>query len=584
MPAEVIDTPLAVRFSFPGGRSWSAGLDGLPNPRLALELAHGMVRCFHPYGRANALHTARHYVVALRNIVRALAEAGFSGPAGELTRPMLLRYWMSHSPGLELTTRGLLHGCDAATGALRPEVREHLCGRAIHAHPKNNSYQPYTDAEWARLTRCCQRDVEHSWARHQGVLAGAGQAGDPRTAGISEDSVGWLMLRRGPLDIGEVREHLRGRVSTMRRHDPAGREGFDALVRAVREALFPTYATQTAYRLLFGVYTGIVPDGIDSLGLGDIDWAGDHQILLDYVKGRTGPEGLALPGRAVRLLARWLEHCAPLRRFAPTPLHASVWIAAPAPGGRSVVGARVAAPTGHETVHRWAQRHDLRGDDDAHLALHRSRIRTTYQSILARRGWTGRTTIDPNHTARVEGDHYLSTPTPSQRDALDSIVEDGQADLLRRALPPVVLSGDQAVELVTGFPDAVSRLGLDEGVIAELVGGRRDVFTAACVDQLAGAHGPKGSPCPARPWVCLLCPLAVFVPRHAPNLLRLGAYFARQSQQMPTEQFLRVFGPYAQRLDNDILPRLPAAVLAQAARQVRDTDTEIPLRPEETTT
>ena len=92
-------------------------------------------------------------------------------------------------------------------------------------------------------------------------------------AGVSEDSLGWLMLRRGPLDIGEVREHLRGRVSTMRRHDPAGRKGFDALVRATREALFPTYATQTAYRLLFGVYTGIVPDGIDSLGLGDIDWA-----------------------------------------------------------------------------------------------------------------------------------------------------------------------------------------------------------------------------------------------------------------------------------------------------------------------
>ena len=584
MPAEVIDTPLAVRFSFPGGRSWSARLDGLPNPRLALELAHGMVLCFHPYGRANAVHTARHYVVALRNLVRALAEAGFSGPAGELTRPILLRYWMSHSPGLELTTRGLLQGLDAATGALRPEVREHLCGRAIHAHPKSGSYQPYTDAEWDRLTRCCQQDIAHSWARHRTILAGADRAGDPRTAGLNQDSVGWLMLRQGPLDIAEVKNHLRGHVPTLRRHDPAGREGFDALVRATREALFPTYATQTAYRLLFGIYTGIVPDGIDSLGMGDIDWAGDHQILLDYIKGRTGPEGLALPGRAVRLLARWLEHSAPLRRFAPPHLENRVWIAAPAPGGRSAAGARVAAPTGHETVNRWAGRHDLRGDDDARLALHRSRIRTTYQSILSRRGWTGRTTIDPNHTARVEGDNYLSATTPGQRDAVESIVEQGQADLLRRSVPPVVLSAERAVELVTGFPDAVSRLGLDEGVIAELVGGRRDVFTAACVDQLAGAHGPKGAPCPARPWVCLLCPLAVFLPRHAPNLLRLKAYFARQSQQLPTDQFLRVFGPYAERLDHDILHRLPAATLAQAAGQVRDTDTELPLRPEETTT
>ena len=435
MPAEVIDTPLAVRFSFPGGRGWSARLDGLPNPRLALDLAHGMVMCFHPYGRANATHTARRYVVALRSLVRALAEAGFTGPAGELTRPMLLRYWMSHAPAPEQATRAMLRGFDTATGALRPEVREHLAGRAIHAIPKSGSYQPYTDAEWARLTSCCQRDIQHGWTRHQAVLAGAGRAGDPRTAGVSRDSLAWLMLREGPLDIGEVKDHLRGHVSIYVRSDPAGRGRFDALVRAAREALFPTYGTQSAYRLLFGIYTGIVPDGIDGLGLGDIDWAGDHQILLDYVKGRTGPEGLTLPARAVRLLTRWLEHSAPLRRFAPPQLQDRVWIAAADPGGRSAAGSRVGAPADHYAVRRWADRHDLRGDDGARLAIHRSRIRTTYQNILARRGWTGRTTIDPNHTARVEGDNYLSTTTPAQRDALESIIEDGQADLMRRSLP-----------------------------------------------------------------------------------------------------------------------------------------------------
>lgn len=584
MPAEVIEDPLGVRFSFPGGRGWSARLDGLPNPRLALDLAHGTVRCFHPYGRGNAPHTARHYVVAVRNIVRALAEAGFTGPAGELTRPMLLRYWMTCGPALESSTRKLLRGFDAATGALNPQVREHLAGRAIHAAPKNGTYQPYTDIEWDRLTRCCQHDIQQSWAAHRAVLAGAGGAGDPRTAGVSRESLAWLMLREGPLAIGEVKDHLRGHVPTMRRNDPVGRQGFDAVVRAARDALFPSYGTQTAYRLLFGIYTGIVPDGIDSLGLGDIDWAGDQQILLDYVKGRTGPEGLALPTRAVGLLTRWLEHSAPLRRFAPPAMRERVWIAAPEPGGRSVVGSRVAAPADHHTVRRWADQHDLRSEDGARLAIHRSRIRTTYQNILARRGWTGRTTIDPNHTARVEGDNYLTATTAAQRDALEAIIVDGQSDLLRRSLPPVVLSDEQAVELVDGFPDAVTRLGLDQGAVAELVGGRRDVFSAACVDQLAGEQGPKGLPCPARPWVCLLCPLAVFLPRHAPNLLRLKAYFARQFQQMPTDQFLRVFGPYAERLDHDILPRLPAAALAQAAGRVRDDDTELPLRPEETTT
>lgn len=83
--------------------------------------------------------------------------------------------------------------------------------------------------------------------------------------------------------------------------------------------------------------------------------------------------------------------------------------------------------------------------------------------------------------------------------------------------------------------------------------------------------------------MCLLCPLAVFLPRHAPNLLRLRAYFARQYRQMTSAQFVAVFGPYADRLDREILPAFPAPILEAAAATVIDTDAEVPLRPEEAT-
>lgn len=123
---------------------------------------------------------------------------------------------------------------------------------------------------------------------------------------------------------------------------------------------------------------------------------------------------------------------------------------------------------------------------------------------------------------------------------------------------------------------------LDEGVLAELVGGARDVFTAACADQLARLHGPAGKPCPARPWVCLLCPLAVFAPRHAVNLLRLKAFFSRQWQQMPAAHFMTVFGPYAARIDQ-ILDRFdPPNSLSQPHASPTAT-TKSPLRPEERT-
>ncbi|WP_433359901.1 hypothetical protein [Streptosporangium sp. CA-115845] len=104
------------------------------------------------------------------------------------------------------------------------------------------------------------------------------------------------------------------------------------LLGQMRGALFPTREVANAYKVLFAAYTGIVPDGISSLGLDDIVWAGDSDILLSYIKGRTGPEGLHLPRRAVRLLERWLASSAPLRRFAPEPLRSQLWIYTYGPG------------------------------------------------------------------------------------------------------------------------------------------------------------------------------------------------------------------------------------------------------------
>ncbi|MGY6657646.1 hypothetical protein ACXIZN_36345 [Amycolatopsis sp. TRM77291] len=577
MPASVVEEPLSVRCVFPDETTWTARLNGLPNPRLALDLARGLAMLVHPHGRVTRQGTVATYAVTARKMTRELAEAGFSGGGSELTRPVLLRFWMACTNADERRSRMLLRGYDAASGALKPEIREHLAGRSLHIEPRRGTYKPYTEAEWNRLVECCKKTVDDSWAAHTAVLDLAAGGADPRVAGVRRENVAWLLLRNGPMTTEAFHDYVRGHVTW----GPAKtRPHF--MVSEVREALFPTYDTQIAYRLLFGTYTGIVPDGIDDLGLDDIDWAGDETVLLDYVKGRSGPEGITLPARAVRLLTRWLEYSTVLRRFASPERRESLWIAASlyVPGSSEGV---VGVPTTGKAQRVWVRSRGLTGDDGAPLLVHRGRIRTTYQQLLARRGWTGRTTIDPNHTAKVEGDHYLTATTPAQQDAVESIIEDGQADILRKAVPPVVLSDEQTAELVDGFPDAVARLTLDDAAIAELVGGDRDVFTAACADQLAGQHGPKGKPCPARPWVCLLCPLAVFLPRHAPNLLRLKAFFARQFRLMTTDQFVRVFGPYADRLDTEILPRLNSAVVDEAVKEVRDDDTEIPLRPEETT-
>ncbi|MCX4591709.1 hypothetical protein OG819_18800 [Streptomyces sp. NBC_01549] len=574
MPATVMHEPLAVRFFLADGSEWTARLAGLPNQQLAEDLAQGLAANAHPHGEIKAKRTASTYAVAVRQMVKKLSEAGFTGPASELTRAVLMRYWMASSHGRERDTRRLLKGYDAVTGGLRPEVRAYLEGGQVQARPRYRPNQAYTDSEWERLEATFRGVVDDSWKRHKRILALAKTGTDPKTSGLSrEEDVAWLMLRDGPLS------YENGYLTYLGIESWGPGDGAYRVVRQVREDLFPTRTVQISYALLFGIYSGIVPDGINDLGLEDVDWAGDATILLSYFKGRTSRESANIPKQAVRLLERWLEYSAVLRQFAPDRFRDALWISSAPEVAERVVG----PPTSGEAQRRVLRRLDLLDDAGQRFGVHRGRIRATYEERLARRGWTGRATIDPNHTPRTEGDHYVTPTTPAQLDAVESIIEDGQGDILRKALPPVVLTSEAAAEFAEGFPDEVGRLGLDTAAIAELVGGKRDVFTAACADQLAGVHGPAGQPCPARPWVCLLCPLAVFLPRHAGNLLRLKAFFARQFRQMPTEQFIRTFGPYSDRLTHQILPKLSDEAKAKGELEVADDDTDLPLRPEEAT-
>jgi hypothetical protein len=382
-----------------------------------------------------------------------------------------------------------------------------------------------------------------------------------------------LLARTGPVSTPEFARIVGVTVNVFRK-----RGGMAVLHDAI-QAVFPHLDTLIAYRLLFGIYSGIVPDGIAALVTGDVDWAGDSTVLLSYVKGRTAAESLNLPRPAVRLLEQWLAHSALLRSFVAAPERGKLWL------GMSQAGnARLVREVDRVAVQRWVRRFGVLGEDGQPMKVHRARIRTTHQSMRDKSSWAGsaRATIDPNHSPAVEGDHYLSAATPAQRHLVETIVEDAQHDLLRRAHPPTVITEQDAAALAAGYPQLMAGLGLDDTAIAELAGGTRDVFTAACGDQLSGLHGPAGKPCPARPWVCLLCPLAVFAPRRAANLLRLKAFFSRQWQQMPAVQFMAVFGPYAARIEQ-VLDRFDPAGLASAGTTVTGTDDEIPLRPEELT-
>ena len=570
MPATLVERPLGIIATFSDGRRSELCLRGPDGSRLGRDLLVGLVELVHPHGSVDAASTVEQYLRAARNMVTVLAEHGFVGGAAELSRTRLAEYWMGAAVRDEACTRRMLQGFHAATGTLAEGTAELVEGRAFNPQPFRRALPPYPEAEWARLTDVCTAVVEESFAAHREALAGAARGQDPAVDSWSLDNLRWLLARTGPSTVVDVGAHLGVSAQTVRKRG--------GLIEA-STGLFPHLEVTVAYLLALGIYSGVVPDGIGDLVVEDIDWAGDASILLSYIKGRTGPESVTLGRRAVRLLEQWLSHSALLRSFADPTMRRQLWLGVEREGSGEIS----AGPVHRNVIRRWADSHELlRGEDGQPIKIHRHRIRTTYLSLRDKRAWTGnpRARIDPNHTPAIEGDHYLTATTAAQRQEVESIVEDAQHDLVRRAQPPVVLNEDDTAVLAADMPKLIAGLDLDEAVITELLGGQRDVFVAACADQLSGLHGPAGQPCPARPWVCLACPLAVFAPRHATNLLRLKAFFARHWQAMPASQFMAVFGFYAERIAQ-VLDRYPQSVLAAAASAVTDRDDELPLRPEE---
>jgi len=514
MPAELLENQAGISCVFSDGRRLRRMVDAEP-AALIRDMLIGLAGLVHPHGPVDSPGAVAAYTQGIRDIARFMSERGAVGGAALLPRGLLAEYWMQAGGINESVTRRMLASFDSSSegGALQAGVRELAAGRHFKAQPSSSPLVPYGEEEWARLHQACRDDVDEAFARHRRALKLAASGQDPRVGGWTPANKRWLLTRTGPLSDVTAGEYI-GRSATWIARAAGG-------IRAASDELFPGVNVVIAYRLLLGIYTGIVPDGIAGLGIGDLDWAGDSSVLLSYVKGRTAAESRTLPRRAVRLLEQWLEHSAPLREHAPAGLRGSLWLYYNFSGP-----GRWKTTTGVSTHQIWAARHGVSVD--------RRRIRTTYLSLRDRSHWHGsaRSAIDPNHTPAVEGDNYLTATTPAQRAALETIVEDAQHDILSRANPPVILADEDAARLAADYPGLIADLNLDDAAIADLVSGEQDVFVAACADPLSGLHGPPGKPCPARPWVCLLCPLAVFTPRHAANLLRMKAFFARQWAQM----------------------------------------------------
>jgi hypothetical protein len=377
MPATVTSDPLGITCVFSDGTATSCTISAGECRPLAEDLLTGLAGLVHPHGNVDAAATVAQYVAALRHMVRALRDRGFTSSAAQLTRPVLVAYWMGAPYSHEGCTRRMLRAFDVATGRCTAQVRQLAAGRAYNPVPSYPPMRPYPETEWMLLKRTCHTVTAEAFTAHRAALAAAARGGDPATGGWNGDNLRWLLSRTGPSTRRDVAAHVGCSPGEL------GRRG--DLAQASTQ-LFPHLDVVIAYQLLFGAYSGVVPDGIADLTVDDIEWAGDAAVLLAYVKGRTGQESLNLPKRAVRLLEQWLSHSALLRSLVPADQQGQLWLGVTAVGSASVSGGRRAGPL---TIRRWARRHSVTGDDGQPLHIHRQRIRTTHYAMRDRQGWTG---------------------------------------------------------------------------------------------------------------------------------------------------------------------------------------------------
>ena len=308
MPATVETDPPGIWCMFSDGSTVRFSLDGLPCPGLAGDLLTGLAGLIHPHGRVDAAGTAGVYVRAFREMTRTLAAAGFTGRAADLRRPHLTAFWMGTTADRESCTRRALAAFARDGGTIHPAVAELTAGRNFNPVFYHKPLPPYREAEWDRLAATCAAAADAAFAAHKEALAAAARGSQPGKDRWSRENVAWLLARTGPVGADQLGQLAGCSPGVARRQS-----GF----QQVSADLFPTLDTVIAYRLLFGICSGIVPDGIEDLvSQGHRMGRGCHDpaVLCQAPHLRGEPEPAPPGSTAARAVAQPLGTAARPRR------------------------------------------------------------------------------------------------------------------------------------------------------------------------------------------------------------------------------------------------------------------------------
>ena len=318
--------------------------------------------------------------------------------------------------------------------------------------------------------------------------------------------------------------------------------------------------------VLLGLETGLEPECLKALRVDCLRNPASGTVEIEYLKRRArGSEWKRLrvrdgasstPGGMIRTL---IELTATARRHKPSE---SLWL--------YFRTGRLADRIGHpqETIDNWTARYNIVDDAGRPLRLLLSRLRKTHKAL-----WYAKTRGDLSrfaigHTPEVAARHYADLP--SLRHLHEQTIADGLKDALTSALEPRIVTSEE--ELVASKNPAALRLPLSVAEARRLMSGEQDVWLASCAGFTKSPFAAEGAPCSEPFWGCLECRNAVITARKLPSIIAFMDFIVARRADMPEADWRAKFGGPWSRIQQQILPAFPDAVVANAREKAKSLD------------
>jgi len=449
--------------------------------------------------------------------------------------------------------------------------------RLVFVHPDGTPPRTprdaYSDYVVEQLVRACRQRIPQIVQRLTSeatalVARGVDPRADPRGPGEARAWAPlanrvWLADRTGPLRLAQIGSGLRQRMQRIPDCAP---------LAEVNRALFPTADDLTPFFVLLALETSWPPAMLLELTTScRTNLTKDH-VTLTAIKYRAGhmrlsekfkASGFFTPGGLVAQLLAITER---LRR---TSGGDRLFLTFVDNDMEPVTPKFRASPD--ESLGRFLRAAGIVDDEQQPLpSLEMSRIRKS-----AKKRWYKQTQgviarfARDEHSHRVAAENYGNIPDLA--DTHDRTVADGQRAALQAVLRPSVTAATDPSQIAEELEISVAEAGA-------LAAGARDMWVSGCRDPLDSPFARKGELCGARPGRCLECKNAVILSRHLPRVLAYRHWLQTERTEMSLADWNGLHGTAYLHIEHGILPRFPAAIVAQAAA-VAHINEGLPLLP-----